>query len=138
VSVFYDGDHYVKDAERRRFESIVSFEHKYLNAAWVFLDATDQTSVKVAAVDGRGHSIWVTPRSTIGIEGLIRYDSLKPNSSNDSRKERVIAGMAYWPKVTATSVSTAFLLDFEQIKYHDYSPGRPTERRIAVHTLVTF
>jgi hypothetical protein len=137
-TVFYDGDHYVKNAERRRFETITSFEHKYVNAAWVFLDATDQTSVNAAEVDARGHSIWVTPRSTIGIEGLFRYDRLDPNRSNDSRKERWIAGIAYWPKMTVATASTAFLLDVEQVRYRNYATARPTERRIAVHMLVNF
>ena len=109
-----------------------------MNAAWVFLDATDQTSVEVASVDGRGHSIWVTPRSPIGIEGLFRYDRLNPNRGNDSTKERWITGIAYWPKVTASTVSTAFLLDLEQVRYRDYTPARATERRIAVHMLVNF
>jgi hypothetical protein len=138
VTVFYNGDHYVQDAERRRFESIVSYEHKYLNAAWVFLDATDQTSVKVTDIDARGHSVWFTPRTTIGIEGLFRYDRLDPNRSNDSTKERWIAGVAYWPKMTVASVTSSFLFDVEQVRYRNYTPGRPTERRIAVHMLVSF
>jgi hypothetical protein len=138
VTLFYDGDHVVKNAERRRFESLVSFEHKYVNAAWVFLDATDQTSVRATEVDARGNSFWITPRSTIGIEGLFRYDRLKPNRSNDSTKERWIAGIAYWPKMTVATVSSAFLFDVEQVRYRDFATARPTERRIAVHMLVTF
>lgn len=138
LTVFYDGDHVVQDAERRRFETLVSFEHKYLNAAWVYLDTTDQTSVKVAEVDGRGHSIWFTPRSTIGFEGLFRYDRLNPNRSNDSTKERWIAGVAYWPKMTVGTVSSSILLDYEQVRYRDFAPARPTERRIALHMLVNF
>ena len=42
VTMLYDADHYVKDADRRRFVSLVSFEHRYLNAGWVYLDAADQ------------------------------------------------------------------------------------------------
>jgi hypothetical protein len=138
VTLFYDADHYVRDAQRRRFESLVSFEHKYVNAAWVFLDATDRTSVRVTDVDARGHSLWITPRSTIGIEGLFRYDRLNPNRSNDSTKERWIAGVAYWPKMTVATVSSALLFDVEQVRYREFTPARPTERRIAVHMLVTF
>jgi len=135
---FYDGDHYVKDGERRRLETLVTFEHKYLNAGWTYLDATDQTSVKLAEIDANGHSIWFTPRTKIGVEGLIRYDRLNPNESNDSKKERWIVGVAYWPKVTVATVSSSILLDFEQVHYAQFSPARPTENRLAVHMLVNF
>lgn len=138
VSVFYDADHYVADAEKTRLETIVSFEHKYVSAAWVYLDTKDQLTRTAAELDGKGHSFWVTPRSTIGFEGLLRYDRLEPNHRNDSTKERWIGGVAYWPKVTVATVSSAILLDFEQVRYRDYSPARPTEKRAAVHMLVSF
>src|SRR5262245_21552760 len=38
ASVFWDGDHYVKNAERNRFIFGLNFEHKYLNAAYEYLD----------------------------------------------------------------------------------------------------
>jgi len=40
--------------------------------------------------------------------------------------------------MAVASVSTAILLDFEEVKYRDFAPARPTEDRIAVHMLVTF
>lgn len=137
VSGFYDGDHYVRDAERRRFVSLVSFEHKFVNAGWVYLDAADQTSVRMARIDSHGHSFWVTPRSTIGFEGLLRYDRLDPDEDSDSRRERWIAGVAYWPPVAA-GLSSSFLLDYEEVRHHRFTPSRPTEKRIAVHALVSF
>ena len=36
------------------------------------------------------------------------------------------------------AVAKSILLDWEQVKYHDFAPSRPTENRIAVHTLLTF
>ena len=68
----------------------------------------------------------------------MRYDRLEPNERNDSKKERWIGGIAYWPKVTVATVSSAILLDYEQVRYRDFSPARPTEKRIAVHMLVNF
>jgi hypothetical protein len=138
LTVFYDADHYVQDAERRRLETIVSFEHKYVNAAWVFLDAADRTSIGVDDVDGQGHSLWVTPRSTFGLEGLLRYDRLAPDHRNESLKERWIAGVAYWPKVSVATVSSAIMLDYEYVHYARFAPARPTERRVFVHMLVSF
>ena len=40
--------------------------------------------------------------------------------------------------MTVATVNTAILLDWEQVKYRDFAPARPTENRIAVHMLVTF
>src|SRR6266852_5418470 len=38
ATLFYDGDHYVQDAERTRLIAGLSFEHQYLNAALEYLD----------------------------------------------------------------------------------------------------
>jgi hypothetical protein len=50
----------------------------------------------------------------------------------------VIAGIAYWPRVTVSSVGAAFLLDFERVRYSEFTPARPTERRITLHMLLRF
>jgi hypothetical protein len=138
LTAYVDRDHTVQDAERNR--TIVSglYEHKYVNAYASYLRATDQASVRTAAVDADGFSLWVTPKTTFGLEGLFRYDRLNPTDANDSHKDRVIGGVAYWPKLSVTTVSTAILFDVEQVEYTDFAPARPTERRIAVHMLVNF
>lgn len=136
---FYGADHYVRDAERNRFVSMVSFEHRYLNAAWVYLDAADQTSVNLAKTDSTGHSVWLIPRSPTGFEGLFRYDRLEQTqNTNETKKERVIAGIAYWPKFTVTSVTASFLLDFESVRYRRYTPFRSAEQRLTLHMLLAF
>jgi hypothetical protein len=138
VTAYVDQDHTVKDADRDRFIASALYEHKYVNAYVSYLKTTDQASSKNPAIDANGWSFWITPKTTVGVEGLFRYDRLNPNEANDSKKSRWIAGIAYWPKMAVTTVNTAFLLDFEQVKYEDFAPARPTENRIAVHTLVTF
>jgi hypothetical protein len=138
VTAYVDRDHTVKDADRNRFIASALYEHKYVNAYASYLKATDQTSVKVTAVDADGFSFWITPKTTFGLEGLFRYDRLNPNDTNDSHKDRVIGGVAYWPKMSVATVSSAILLDFEHVKYTDFAPARPTEDRIAVHLLFTF
>jgi hypothetical protein len=136
-TVFYDKDAYVSDGERNRFIAMGSFEHKYVNAAVQYLSASDQTSITKAKVDANGYSFWITPRSTMGLEGLFRYDNLKPNDDQDAHRKRLIAGIAYWLPHQGT-VSSALMLDFEQVKSNGFTPNPPTQQRIALHTLVNF
>jgi hypothetical protein len=137
VTGFYDHDAYVKNAERRRAIGALTFEHKYLNASFDYLAATDQTSVTRSPVDARGFSVWATPRTTVGWEGLIRYDHLEPNTDLSGTRKRAIGGVAYWFPHQG-SVSTVLLLDVEQVTFAGFALPQPTQRRIAVHALVNF
>ena len=137
VTGFYDHDAYVRNAERRRAIGALTFEHKYLNASFDYLAATDQTSVTRSPVDARGFSVWATPRTTVGWEGLIRYDHLEPNTDLSGTRKRAIGGVAYWFPHQG-SVSTVLLLDVEQVTFADFALPQPTQRRIAVHALVNF
>lgn len=134
---FYDNDAYVKNAERRRGIFGATFEHKYLNASFDYLSATDQTSATKTAVDSHGFSFWATPRSPIGLEGLFRYDWLEPNTDVSGTKERWIGGVGYWFPHQG-NVSTSLLLDYEEVTFSDFTPSQPTQRRYAVHALVNF
>jgi len=152
VSVFYDADHYTSNADRQRLIALASFEHRFVNAGWQYLDAADRTSASAAKINSSGYSLWATPRVQLGpvpvappagvvrasLEGLFRYDRVRPDAANDSTKDRWIAGMAYWPSMRVATVSAAFLLDYEQVRYRQFTPPRPTEKRLAVHMLVTF
>ncbi len=140
VTGFYDHDDYIKDGPRTRALFNATFEHRYVNAGFDYLATTDRQSITLAAVNGRGWSFWVTPRSKIGIEGLFRYDSMKHDTSatfENQINQRTIAGIAYWfPK--QGGVSSALLLDYEQYTYANYLSPQPTQRRWAVHGLVQF
>ena len=137
ISAFYDADHYVQDAERRRFIIAPTFEHKYVNAAFQWVDTADQTSVTKVKMDGEGWSFWVTPRTTKGFEGLVRFDHLEPDDTNNSKRDRAIYGVAYWLPHQGT-VSSAFLLDYEQVKNKNFATPIPRQQRIALHALVNF
>ena len=137
VTGYYDGDHYVKNADRMRAVGSVTFEHKYLNTAFEYLDAADQPAAGAAKVDSSGYSVWATPRSTKGWEGLFRYDHLTLNTARDELKTRTIVGGAYWVPLQA-GLSTVFLLDYEQVAYDRLLVPRPTEKRIALHVLLSF
>ena len=140
VTGFYDHDAYVKDAERRRGIFAVTFEHPHVNAAFDYLWTTDQTRAANAKVDGQGWSAWITPKQgagNVGWEGLLRFDSIEPNQDAPGKRLRTIAGVAYWFPHQG-SVTTALLLDYENVDNKDFVPVRSDEQRLAVHMLVNF
>ena len=138
ATVFYDADSYVRDADRRRFITTLTFEHTYVNAAFEFLDATDQPSVTRTAVDSRGYSIWATPKSPAGWEALLRFDHLHANRSlNEQTRDRTILGVSYWFPHQG-NVSSALLLDYDGQTFNNVVPELPKQQRIAVHALVNF
>ena len=134
---FYDHDAYVKNAERQRAIAAVTFEHPHLNASANYFAATDQSRATAAEVDARGFSVWATPRFTRSWEAIARLDRLEPNKDLDARKTRALGGVSYWFPLQG-SVTTALLFDVENVKYEDFAPARPTERRFALHMLVNF
>lgn len=140
ATVFYDGDHYIKSAVRTRAIGQVTFEHKYLNAAVEYLRAQDQTSGLPGTVKktGNGYSLWLTPKSTIGWEALIRYDHQTPNTDAafvSQKQNRAIVGVAYWfPHQGA--VSSALMLDYDGQSFKNITTA--PVKSIAVHALVNF
>jgi hypothetical protein len=137
VNAFWDKDAYLKNADRNRSILGATFEHKYVNAAFDYLWATDQTSATTTPTDARGYSWWVTPRTTIGWEGLIRYDHLEPNNAQSGTRNRWIGGVAYWFPHQG-NVSTSLLLDVDTQRFDDFATPQPTVRKYAVHALVNF
>jgi hypothetical protein len=140
ASVFYDGDHYVKDADRKRLIAGLNFEHAYVNAGLEYLETQDRASTSPAdpEVDGKGYSIWATPKSSKGWEGLLRYDHLNPNTVFGSRaRNRSILGVAYWFPHQG-NVSTALLLDYDSLTFKNFAAAMPKQSRIALHGLINF
>ncbi len=85
------------------------------------------------AVDGRGWSAWAMPRLGHGFEALLRYDTMRPDTSATVTRTRDIAGLSYWmrgPKGT----SAAILVDRDQAE----DPVRVDETRYGVHVLFAF
>ncbi|HEU4401192.1 MAG TPA: hypothetical protein VFT43_03735 [Candidatus Polarisedimenticolia bacterium] len=137
LTAFYDADNYIQGDARRRFIYALTFEHKYLNAGFEHLDATDQATGAAAEVKADGYSLWATPRSPKGWEGLLRYDNLKPNKNVDATKTRKIAGIAYWFHSLQAPATAAILLDYENVTY-DTALAKPDEKRYAAHALFNF
>jgi hypothetical protein len=141
VAAFYNTDHYVRDGERNRFIASATLEHERFNAGVDFITGTDQTSVDVAGVDSRGVSFFVTPFFTEkgnGWEGLLRVDRYTPDSALDGRQNRLILGAAYWFPHPGGSATAAILFDFEQVTFNNYPVAPDTQRRIAMHGLISF
>ncbi len=137
VTGFWDADAYVGNADRRRAIASITFEHPHVNAAFDYLAATDRTSASRDETKARGWSVWATPRTGRGWEGLLRYDALTPNTAGPARKHRTIAGLAYWFPHQGT-VSTALMLDLDATTFEHYAPAEATDKRLAVHALVSF
>ena len=137
VTGFYVADNYVQNAPRKRALLDLTFEHKYVNAGFDYLDTKDQTSVIKPLAHGQGWSAWATPKFTRGVEALLRYDRFKPNTDVEGRRKRTIAGIAYWFPHQGT-VSAALLVDYEQVVFSSFVPAQPKQERVALHGLVAF
>jgi Phosphate-selective porin O and P len=139
VTGFYDADHYLKNGDRTRGIFGLTYEHQYANASFDYLWASDQTRTINPKLDSDGFSFWITPKTTKGWEGLLRFDHLNRDTSPTvkGKTDRTIAGVSYWFPHQGT-VSTVLLLDFERVKNKDYTPVRPNEQRWALHMLVNF
>jgi Phosphate-selective porin O and P len=140
VTGFWDHDAYVKNADRRRAIGSVTFEHPHVHAGFDYLAATDRTSAASAAVESRGWSAFLTPITGWGWEGLIRFDHLEAKTSSSittPTKERVIAGVAYWFPHQGT-VAAALMFDVDNTTFDGFSVAQPTQRKIGIHSLISF
>jgi hypothetical protein len=141
VHGFYDADSYVEDAEKSRAMFMTTFEHPRVNAGFDYLVATDQTLSNAVKKDAEGFSFWITPRAANGWEGLLRVDQLEPDDRAEADRTRTIAGIAYWFPHQG-NVSAALMLDYEYVKLNTETPSivppAPTQKRIAVHGLISF
>src|SRR5207247_514162 len=119
--VYYD-DHYARSDERKRLMGNLTYEHKYVNAGFDYLDAKDKTLATATDVASNGYSIWATPRLPFengsSWEALVRYDHFAPNTTNDQKQNRTIVGVAYWFPHQG-NVSTAILLDYDGQRFEN-------------------
>jgi hypothetical protein len=138
-AVFYDAGHYVKDAERKRLIAAATYEHPFVTAGFEYLDAHDQTSVTLASVHSRGYSVWVIPKesaTSVGWEGLFRYDYLTPSTAIDGQKQkRLITGVAYWFPHQG-NVTSALMLDYDGQIFRNIATA--PNKSVALHALVNF
>jgi Phosphate-selective porin O and P len=152
----YYADNYVSDAERKRAMGNVTYEHKYVNFGFDYLDAKDQTLPTAASISSNGYSVWFTPRLPFengsSWEGLLRYDHWTPNTADtlappstatapgftllkDQHQNRTIIGVAYWfPHLG--NVSTALLFDYDAQSFDNITTSEV--KSVSVHGLLNF
>jgi hypothetical protein len=136
---FYDSDHYIQGAKKERTVAQMTFENPYVNVGFDYLWTQDQTTAILPVIKAKGYSVWATPRTTFGLEALIRYDDFDPNENTPAKKKRLIVGPAYWFKVAKSGLAASVLLGYEEVKYSGYTPASPPrEERYGVYTLFNF
>lgn len=138
---YYHADNYVKSAPRTRAAASAMFEHTRFNAGVDFIQRVDQPTPASSEATGRGVSFFVTPffqEKGNGLEGLLRFDSFDPDVDVTGKRNRLIAGLAYWfPK--EGSGTAALLAHMEQVRMSALSTSmRTTERRYTLNMLITF
>jgi hypothetical protein len=139
LHAFYDHDSPVAGGRRERFVATVTFEHRHANLGFDYVSAEDRVSGLASAptVEASGYSVWITPRTSFGLEGLFRYDHFEPNRATGGAKRETIAGVAYWIPVRKAPLTAALLLDYDGIAY-DSALARPDEKRWELKALLTF
>lgn len=137
VAGFLDEDHYVRDAKRTRAIAQVTFEHPLFNAGADIVSAKDRTSVTKSEVDGKGYTIWATPKfGTSGWEALLRHDEYTPNKSVSSQKrKRDIVGIAYWFQ-HLQGVTSALMADYDKLDRSSF--GQANDTRYGLKLLINF
>jgi len=138
---FYFGDNYIKDSERTRGVFEASFESNYLNAAYEYISAHDQTSITARDVPAKGWSVWATPRypfaNGASWEMLLRYDHLNPDTATDESRPRTIVGIAYWFPHQG-NVQCTLMFDYDGQKFNNFPTFQPAQNKLAVHGQVIF
>lgn len=137
VTVFADDDHYLEAAKKSRLLGQLSFESQWFNAAAEYLTTKDQSSSLKSTTDGKGYSVWATPKLGNGWELLLRHDDLKPNKNAGLKRKRDIFGVAYWlPHMQR--VSSAVLVDYDSLKQSGVTPVPPKNTAYGIKMLVNF
>ena len=152
----YYNDRYVSDSERKRLMGAVTYEHKYVNFGFNYLDHDDQALPTAARISGNGYSIWATPKKDFlngsSLEALLRYDHWTPNTADtlapattapvfgttllsDQHQNRSIVGVAYWFPRQA-NVNIAILLDYDAQSFNNITT--PETKAVAIHGLLQF
>jgi hypothetical protein len=152
----YYNDRYVSDGERKRLMGALTYEHKWVNFGFDYLDHEDQALPTVVKIPGNGYSIWATPKKEFSNgsswEGLLRYDHWTPNTNDtlapaatapvfgttqlsDQHQNRSIFGVAYWFPRQA-NVNIAILLDYDAQSFDNITT--PETKSVAIHGLLQF
>ena len=133
ATLFYDGDRYVAKGLRERLVGQLAYEHPRFNAGLDVISTKDRVSASKPQLDGRGWSVFATPRLGKGWELLLRHDHNKPDRDSSVVRKRNIAGVAYWlPNLQ--KVTAGVLVDRDALSV----TGKDDETRYGVKMLLVF
>jgi hypothetical protein len=138
---YYNNDHYFKGAPRTRAVFNVMAEHRRFNVGFDYLTGEEQPTPASTKTDVDGYSFWVTPffkEKGNGPEALIRYDSYRPNADTDARRNRLIAGVAYWFPHPGGNATAALLLDWEQVHFARFTTTQQKQEKLMLQGLISF
>lgn len=126
-TVFVVNDRYDEHDRRERLIGQVTYEHPRVNAG------VDVLTTKDRAAEGRGWSVFATPRLGKGWELLLRHDQNKPDRTSSVVRKRDITGVAYWiPNLQ--KVTAAVLVDRDALTV----TGKDDETKYGVKLLLVF
>lgn len=141
LTAFYDHDHYMRDADRKRGIYGMTYENGHVNVAAEIVQSRDEVLPRAAIAKGSGWDVFVTPffkEKGNGPEALMRFDHWRPDSSKPDIKERVILGLSYWWTPKMPGVSAALMLDYEGLTVKNPSTPQPAQRKLTLHSVLTF
>lgn len=141
VTLFYDHDHYMRDADRKRGIYGVSYENGHANIGAEIVQSRDEIVPRAPIAKGSGWDVFVTPffkEKGHGPEALLRFDHWRPDSSKPDVKERLILGLSYWWTPKMPGVSAALMLDYEGLNVKNPSIPQPAQRKLTLHSVLTF
>jgi hypothetical protein len=133
TTLFYDGDHYIANGKRERLIAQVTYEHQHFHAGVDAISTKDRTSSTKPELEGRGWSVWATPKLGHGWEILLRHDQTRPDRESDVDRRRDVVGVAYWlPNLQ--KVTTSVLVDCDTLAV----TGKDRETRYGIKMLLVF
>lgn len=127
ATVFLVDDAYDANAQRERFIGQLTYEHARVRGGAEVLSTKDR------GLDGRGWSVFATPRLAKNWELLLRHDHNRPDSATDLVRKRDITGIAYWiPNLDKTTA--AVMIDRDALRV----TGKDDDTRYGVKLLLVF
>ena len=141
VTAFYDHDHYMRDADRKRGIYGMSYENGHANIGAEIVRSRDEPVPGGPVAKGSGWDVFVTPffkAKGNGPEALLRFDHWRPDTAKPDVKERLILGLSYWWSPKILGASAAIMLDYEGVTVKNPSFLQPDQRRLTIHTVLTF
>jgi hypothetical protein len=141
LHAFYDHDHYMFDADKKRLLVSATVEHKHVNARLDLMTSRDELTPTSPLAKGKGWSVFVTPffkEKGKGPEAFIRLDRFTPDDLKAEQRRFDVVGLAWWWPPAGTGSAAALMLNYEQQTFAHSLTNQPQQRRLVLRTLLNF